>query len=91
MAKNEDFAEELKKKFAEKKIVLGLNETKRKLLSNKLEKIILAKNISDEIKEELERKCKLAGVKVEISEFSNEELGVLCKKQFFVSVLGVLK
>jgi len=86
-----DMATDLRKKITEKKIVIGLKETQKKLLDKQLEKVILAKNCSQEMKEDFEKKCNMAGVKCEIVEFTNEELGVLCRKQYSASVLGVLK
>lgn len=91
MAKKTDLISELRKKLTEKKVVIGRNETKRKLMKKELSFIILAKNISDEIKEEFEKICKLTDTQLEITIHTNEELGILCKKQFPVSVLGVLR
>ena len=91
MAKIEDITTELRKKIAENKIIIGAKETKKKLQNKEFLKVILAKNCSEEMKEEFEKNCKMTSTKLEVIELNNEELGVLCKRQHTVSVLGVLK
>ena len=91
MAKTEDLASDLRKKITENKIVIGTQITKKKLLNKKLKKVIFAKNCSEEIRAEFEKYCKLIGTKYEESTLNNEELGILCRKQYPASVLGVLK
>ena len=91
MAKAEDLANVLRKKIAENKIVIGMQETKKQLLDKKLEKVIFAKNCPEETKETFTKYCGMTGTTQESIDLNNEELGVLCRKQYPVSVLGVLK
>ncbi len=88
MAKNDSIAE-IKKYSEEKKLVLGQKEVVKALRNKKLAKVYLASNCPDLAKKQIERYGQLANVPVEAVEKSNEELGILCKKPFFVSVLGV--
>ena len=88
MAKNDSIAE-IKKYLEEKKLVLGQEEVVKALRNKKLAKVYLASNCPDITKKQMERYGQLANVPIEAVEKSNEELGILCKKPFFVSVLGV--
>lgn len=88
MAKNDPIAE-IKKYSEEKKLVLGQEEVVKALRNKKLVKVYLASNCPDLTKKQMERYGQLANVPIEAVEKSNEELGILCKKPFFVSVLGV--
>lgn len=88
MAKNDPIAE-IKKYLEEKRLVLGQEEVVKALRNKKLAKVYLARNCADLTKRQMERYGQLANVPIETIEKSNEELGILCKKPFFVSVLGV--
>jgi ribosomal protein L30E len=91
MKKTENLSGEIRKKIKENKIVIGLSSTKKNLLNKNLEKVIIAKNCPENLKEEFEKYCKITGTEIEITEMNNEELGILCKKQYPASFLGVLK
>jgi ribosomal protein L30E len=71
--------------------LFGVKETLKSLNKGKIEKVFLAKNTPQDIKEDLEHYCKVAGVEVVVLEQDNEEIGVLVKKNFFVSVIGLAK
>lgn len=93
MAKKEFNKEvlELKKWLAEKKAVLGFKEVLEELKNGLLAKIFLASNCPEKIKSEIEYYSGLGKVPVKILGIDNEEIGVFCKKHFFISVLGVRK
>lgn len=79
---------ELKQALKEKKVIIGAGRVLRMLKNEKLTHVYLAKNCPDNIREDVKHYAKLFNVKVvELGE-SNEELGVICKKSFFISVLG---
>ena len=79
---------ELKKAIEEKKIVLGTDRTIKKLKRGEISKVFLASNCSKEIEEEIRYLSKINDVKVEKLKQPNEEIGLLCKKNFSVSVLS---
>ena len=91
MAKTEDLSNTLRKKIAENKVIIGTQGTKKQLLDKKLEKVIFAKNCPEETKQTFTKYCGMTETKQEIIDLNNEELGVMCRKQYPVSVLGVLK
>jgi ribosomal protein L30E len=69
------------------KAVFGINETLKLIKKKQIEGVFIASNCPEEIE------AKLNELKVEVkeSEKTNLELGVLCKKSFNVSVVGVRK
>jgi large subunit ribosomal protein L30e len=84
-----DVVAELKKLLESKKLILGTDETVKFLRQGKVKKIFLASNCSPQVKDDLAQYCKVGNVEcVELSQ-SNEEIGVLCKKPFAISVVGV--
>lgn len=78
--------------FLQKKLlVIGANETKAEAHASKLKKIMVANNCPLALREELEKMCQLSSLEMEVLTFPNDELGVVVKKPFAVTVLGVLK
>jgi len=57
----------------------------------KVEKIFLAKNVPENIKKDIEYYQKLGNFEVEVLDYSNEEVGLLLKKPFKISVISILK
>ncbi len=79
---------ELKKAVEEKKIILGKDRTIKKLRRGEITKVFLASNCSKDDEEEIKHLAKIGSVKVEKLKQPNEEVGLLCKKSFSISVLG---
>lgn len=90
MAK-EDITNEIKKNLEGKKLVIGTETTIKSMRRGKLSKVYLTSNAPDSVKEDINRYAKLAGVMVVDLDLSNEELGVVCKKPFAISVIGLSK
>ena len=94
MAKKKEISQEiidLKKELEDKRMIFGTKQSLKFLKEGLLSKAYLANNCSAEIKEDIVYNAGLANVPVIILKIDNEELGSLCKKHFFVSVLGVKK
>ena len=84
-----DVVAELKKILESKKAILGAEETKKLLRQGKIKKVFVTSNCAPVAKADIEQLCKTAEVEcVELAQ-SNEEIGVICKKPFSVSVVGV--
>ena len=92
MAKKETKAglEDLKKKLGEGKVIIGADRVLKELKKGTLKRVFLAANCRDDIKKDVKYYAELLKVNVEDVPASNEELGVLCKKNFFVSVVGAV-
>ena len=94
MAKKKEIDEtlkELKGYIQQDKVVLGMDRVSKGLKVRRFEKVYLAKNCPSELREELEHCAKLADIPCIELDLDNEELGVFCKRNFFVSTLGILR
>ena len=83
--------EDIKKAIEKKTLIIGSNSTIKKLKQGKLSKIILSNNSPSNFKEEILHLAKLSNVDVVESEKNNEGLGILCRKQFKITALGIVK
>ena len=86
-----DLAGELQDILAQKLLVLGTEHTLKDIKKNKLGKIYITSNAPEQVKQDIKRYAMLASVEVQDITQTNEELGVMCKKPFSISVVGVLK
>ena len=83
--------DEIKKLLKTDKLVIGTEETLKRLKTTKLENVYIAKNCPADVKADITHYTELAGVKLILLDIPNDELGDLCKKSFSISVIGVLK
>ncbi|MCK4669784.1 MAG: ribosomal L7Ae/L30e/S12e/Gadd45 family protein [Nanoarchaeota archaeon] len=81
--------EDLKERIAKKLVTIGTEATLKNLRQGNLEKVFITKNCPEKVRDDI----KDFKEDVEIVELdkTNEELGVMCKKQYAISVLGFLK
>lgn len=86
-----DHGVEIKKLFKDGKLVLGTSVTYKKLKAGELSQVFVSQNCPVEVMKELSYYAELAKVELVTVSLTNEEIGVLCKKPFFVSVVGVLQ
>lgn len=79
---------QLRKVLAEEKVIIGARETLRNVKRGKVKKIFLAGNCPTTVKESIEAYKKLSKIEViQLQEPSNE-LMLICKKNFPVTVLS---
>ena len=93
MAKKKEDKEEIKElkiKLQAGKAILGNERVVKALQSGKITKIFMADNCQSSIKDNIFHYAKLADVEIVELEQSNEELGIICKKNFFVAVVGII-
>jgi large subunit ribosomal protein L30e len=93
MAKKREVDEktkELKTHLQSGKVVIGADRVLKMLKQKKLVKVYLASNCPDQLKEDLQYYAQLAKVPCLNLDYNNEELGVFCKKNYFVATLGVM-
>ena len=81
---------EVKKLMVASKLVLGADETLKLLRQGRLARVYLSTKCSPQVKSDIELACKTAGIDVVELNQSSEEIGVLCKKPFAISVVGAL-
>lgn len=82
--------EDLRKLLAAEKLIFGTEDVLKLLRKGKLQKVVVASNCNERMKDDFSRYCEMAGVEcLEIAQ-SSDEVGVLCRKPFAISVIGVL-
>lgn len=84
-------AVEIRGLLADNKLVIGTERTLKLLRLGKLKQVYLSANCADSTKEDIAHYSKLSGTKMKELVYPGSELGVVCKKPYSISVLGVLK
>ena len=79
----------LSSKALEGKAIIGSERVLKELKAGRLGTVFLARNCLQKVKDDVQYYAQLAHVPVIQLEQSNEEIGVLCKKNFFISVAGI--
>ena len=81
----------LRTKLQEGKVVIGRESVMKHLKSGRLSQAFVAQNCPAKVQEDVAYYAKLAKVPFAVLSYNNEDLGVFCKKNFFVSVLGIVQ
>jgi ribosomal protein L30E len=72
-------------------LVVGKETVLKQLKTGKVSKVLLSSNISEDMKSEIEVFAKFSKTPVIVLDVPSDELKVVCKKQFLVSVLAIRK
>lgn len=83
--------DQLRKLIEEKKVTIGTDATIRALKAGNLKKLVIAKNAAAQTRDVVERSSAITKIEVESLDVDNDVLGVMCKKPFAISLLGVKK
>lgn len=83
--------DEIRKILANQKVVIGTNQVVKKLKQGSLSKVIIAANCPEITKKDIMHFTNISKVELININVPNSELGIICKKPFFVSAIGVLK
>ncbi|MEM5766411.1 MAG: 50S ribosomal protein L30e [Candidatus Aenigmatarchaeota archaeon] len=70
-------------------VILGYKQSKKFIKLNKAKLVVIANNLPEKMKKEIEYNTKIAGIKMEIFSKGSKELGVLCGKPYPVGVLVI--
>ncbi len=89
MATVEPELKKLKEEAQSKKVIVGTDLVLKGLRAGRIGKVFLARNCPAKTKEDVLYYAGLAKIPVVHLEQNNEEIGVLCKKNFFVSVVAI--
>ncbi|MDK6028540.1 50S ribosomal protein L30e [Ignisphaera sp. 4213-co] len=73
------------------KIVIGFNETLRYVKTGRVRFIVIASNIPESMKSDIEYYAKLSNVGIIEYPGSNRDLGTLLGKPFSISTLGIVE
>ena len=82
---------EIRKLVKQKNIIIGTDRTLKNLKLGKIKTIYLSSNCSEKTKETIAHYSKLSKASIIKLKYPNDELGILCKKSFSISVLSVPK
>jgi large subunit ribosomal protein L30e len=83
--------DDIKKLLKSKNLILGTERTLKNLRIGKLSKVYCSSNCPGQLKADLKYYGELSNTPIIELEQTNEEIGILCKKPFFISVLSVAK
>ena len=82
---------EIKKIVKSGNILLGTQRTVKGLRLGKVEKVLVSSNCPARVEKDLNYYAGLSGAEMHKLEYPNDELGIICKKPFSISVLAVVK
>ncbi|HIG98197.1 TPA: hypothetical protein HA231_02120 [Candidatus Woesearchaeota archaeon] len=86
-----DAVAELRKHVQAGNLVTGTKETMQLLRQGKASRIFITSNCPATVMGDLKHYCSLSGCELVELSVPNDELGVLCKKPFSISVVAVPK
>lgn len=70
-------------------IIIGYRESIKFMKTNKPKLVIMANNLPERLKNEIERTVKISGAKLETYNGSSKDLGIVCGKPFPVTTLVI--
>jgi len=82
---------EIKKLLKSGNAVIGTERTLKNLKLGRVQKVLLSSNCPANVEKDISYYAGLSGAEPYKLEYKNDELGVICKKPFSISVLSVLK
>ncbi len=83
--------DEIKKIVKEQDIIIGTERTISGLRIGKIAEVFVSKNAPESVKQDIMHYARLSDAKVVNLDIPNDELGVVCKKPFSISVIGLPK
>lgn len=86
-----DIALQIRKLLDANKLVIGSKRSLKMLREGKLSDVLLASNCTESMDETFQKYGALAGAEIKKLIIPSDELGIICKKPFAISVLGVVK
>ncbi len=90
-SKKLDPVAEIKSYRKQDRLVFGAKQATQLMRDYSAEKVYLAANCPDGVRREIEQYGRLSDVQVSVLEIASDELGVLCRRQHRVLVLGLRK
>lgn len=82
---------EIQALLAQNKLTIGTEVTLKELKRGKLAKVYVTKNAPEMVKDDLSHYTGIGSVELIELEQNNEELGIVTRKPYHVSVIGVTK
>ena len=82
---------EIKKMLKSANFIIGTKRTIKNLKLGRVQKVLVSSNCPAKVENNLNYYAQLSGAEYHKLDFPNEELGIICKKPFSISVLAVIK
>ena len=82
---------EIKKLIKAGNVIFGTERAMKNLKLGRVQKILLSANCPAKVEKDASYYAGLNGAELHKLDYPNDELGVICKKPFSISVLAVLK
>ena len=82
---------EIKDNLKSDKLVFGTERTMKLFKNKKLSKVFVSLNTDEETMKDIIYYSGFVDTKIVKLDVRNDELGVFCKKPFFISVIGLMK
>ena len=90
MAKKVSSAD-IKKMLKAGNVIIGTERAVAGLKLGKIEKIMVSSNCPAKVEKDINYYASLMGTEVQKLDYPNDELGIICKKPFSISVLALSK
>lgn len=84
-------AYELRDLLETNRVVIGTDRVMKQLKLGRILKIFLTVNCPEELKAKIAKYANIAKAELIQLQLPNDELGVVCKKPFSISIAGILK
>ena len=82
---------DIKKLLETKRAVIGTDRTLKGLRAGTLEKVFVSANTPADIRETISYYSRLSNTELIELKDTNEELGVVCRKPFSISLIGITR
>ncbi len=84
-------AVEIRKLLGTGKLVIGTERVIKGLKRGEITKVLITSNCPEDVKEDITNYAKISKAEVVQLKIPNDEMGVVCKKPFSISVAGIMK
>ena len=81
---------EIKKLLKAGNVLLGTERTLKSLRLGRIEKVLLSSNVNEKAEKDINYYAGLSNTEVQKLDIPNDELGVVCKKPFSISVISLI-
>jgi len=82
---------EIKKMIKSGNVEIGTEKIMKNLRLGRVQKVLVSSNCPARVEKDISYYASLSGAEFHKLEYPNDELSVICKKPFSISVLAVLK
>ena len=84
-------AAEIKKMLKSGNVVIGTERTVKNLKLGRIQKVLVSSNCPAGVEKDINYYAGLSGAELHKLDYPNDELSIICKKPFSISVLAFLK